>query len=251
VEIIEITPENISKYGFFCVWDQKHPGHKPKYDWLMARFKEGLKLKLVMKDEKPFGMIEYMPWETCWRAIDAPGYMVIHCIHIYGKENQNKGVGSKLVQEVIEETKRLGKDGVAAVTTDSPWMAGKGLFLKKGFKDVDTEGDFVLMALKLNDGSDPKFKGNYEEKAKNYKDWTVLYSAQCPYNASSIETLRETARDFGVELTAIELKNYKEAQNAPTPYGVFALIHDGKVLEYHYVSKRRCRSIIDDVKNLQ
>jgi L-amino acid N-acyltransferase YncA len=244
MELIDLTPENISEYGLLCVKNPKHDGYKAKNKWILERFKEGLKMKLAVEGEKPTALIEYMPGEKCWRAVDAPGYMVIHCIYVYGKKNLGHGLGSELVNAAIEDSKKANMNGVVMVTNEGPWLAGKGLFEKNGFKETDTAGDFSLMVLKFKDAPDPKFKGDFENKASRYRGWNLLYAAQCPYNDSSIETLKKTAESFGADLKTIELKTCKEAQEAPTPYGVFALIHDGKVLEYHYISKTRFENIL-------
>lgn len=60
----------------------------------------------------------------------------------------------------------------------------------------------------------------------------------------SIDVLSETAKAAGVTLKIRELKNAKEAQNAPSGYGVFGLIHDGRLIADHYISKARFLNIL-------
>jgi len=45
-----------------------------------------------------------------------------------------------------------------------------------------------------------------------------------------------------------ELKNAKQAQNAPSIYATFNLIYDGKLIVDHYISQRRFQNIIDKIK---
>ena len=47
-----------------------------------------------------------------------------------------------------------------------------------------------------------------------------------------------------LKLKITELKTPKQAQNAPSIYSVFSLIHDGKILADHYISNTRFNNII-------
>ena len=42
----------------------------------------------------------------------------------------------------------------------------------------------------------------------------------------------------------VEIKSYREAQNAPTPYAVFAVLFDGRILADHQISLTRFRNIV-------
>jgi hypothetical protein len=43
----------------------------------------------------------------------------------------------------------------------------------------------------------------------------------------------------------VDLKSWRDAQNAPTPYGVFALIYQGRLLADHQISAARFRNIMN------
>ena len=42
----------------------------------------------------------------------------------------------------------------------------------------------------------------------------------------------------------VEIKSCRQAQNAPTPYAVFAVLHDGRILADHQISLTRFRNIV-------
>lgn len=67
---------------------------------------------------------------------------------------------------------------------------------------------------------------------------------QCPWHAKAARALAETARETGIDLHIREIRSAKEAQHAPSGFGAFALLHDGKLLADHYVSRTRFRNII-------
>jgi ribosomal protein S18 acetylase RimI-like enzyme len=245
-EIITIDKNNISQYPPTCFLNPKNEGYKKKLEWLKKRFSEGLKIKQLYleKEGKCVGFIEYVSGEYAWRAVDARGYLFIHCIWVHPNKFKRKGYGSLLVEECVKDAKE-GKYGVAVVTSEGPFMAGKDLFLKNGFKSVVTvKPSFELMIKPLKKGPLPKFK-DWEKQLSKYKGLNIIYTNQCPWVGRSIKELEETAKEKGLKLKVTELKNAKQAQNAPSIYAVFNVIHDGKLLVDHYISNRRFLNIIN------
>lgn len=247
IEIIDINPSNIAEYGISCIKNPKHEGYQQKLNWLKNRFPEGLKMKILYSQaEGSIGFIEYIPGEYSWRAIEADGYMVIHCLWVIHKKYQRKGYASLLVKECIQDAEKEKKYGVAVVTSKGPWLAGKELFLKNGFEPIDQAPPyFELLVKKLRKGPLPAFKKDWEKKLSKYSSGlTLIYAHQCPSNAKAAKELRQTARELEMNLNLIELTNCVEAQNAPSPYGVFNLIFNGKLLADHYISKKRFTNIM-------
>ncbi len=247
VELVELTPGTIEQYrGPTCFLDPKHEGGRARLDWIRARFSEGLKIKLLLSraDQKTVAFIEYIPGEHAWRAVDAKGYLFIHCIWVYPKKHKELGYGSQLVQECIRDAAEGGWLGVAVVTSEGPFMAGKQLFEKNGFVSVDeAKPSYRLMVHVLKDGPLPAFR-DWEAGLAAYPDLHVIYSNQCPWVARSIPVLAGVAGEFGLDLRVTEMTSAEEAQAAPSPYGVFALIYHGKLLADHYISATRFRNIL-------
>jgi hypothetical protein len=46
----------------------------------------------------------------------------------------------------------------------------------------------------------------------------------------------------------VELKTHRQAQNAPTPYAVFSVIYDGRVVADHQISRTRFRNIMGKLR---
>ncbi len=247
LKIIDVNNNNISQYPPTCFLNPKNEGYKIKQKWLKKRFSEGMKIKLlyVEKEGKCNGFIEYVPGENAWRAVDAKGYMFIHCIWMNPNNLKNKGYGSLLVKEAIKDAEREGKYGVAVVTSEGPFMAGKDIFLKNGFKSIaSAKPSFELMVKILKEGTLPKFL-DLEKQLSKYQGLNIIYSYQCPWVARSIKELSKTAKKKGLKLKLIELKNAKEAQNAPSIYATFNLIYNGELLVDHYISNKRFENIIN------
>lgn len=246
VNIINIDKDNISELPPKCFLNPKNKGYQIKLKWLMKRFSEGLKIKqLYLEDNsKCIGFIEYTPGEYVWRAVDAKGYMFIHCIWISPNQYKDKGYGSLLVNECIKDAENEKKNGVAVVTSEGPFMAGKNLFLKNDFKSIaSAKPSFELMIKTLNKGAVPKFR-DWESQLSKYEGLNIIYTNQCPWVSRSIEELIEIANKEGLKLKLIELKDAKDAQNAPSIYASFNLIYNRKLLADHYISSKRFLNII-------
>jgi hypothetical protein len=245
VEIIDVNQNNISQYPPKCFLNPKNEGYQIKLEWLKKQFSEGLKIKLLYLEGKCIGFIEYIPGEYAWRSVDAGNYMFIHCIWISPNKYKNKGQGSLLIKECIKDAKKQDKIGVAVVTSEGSFMAGKDLFLKNDFKSIDSsKPSFELMVKNLKKGILPKFK-DCEKQLNKYQGLNLIYSNQCPWVARSIKELSETAKEKGLKLQVTEIKSAKEAQNAPSIYATFNLVYNKKILADHYISNKRFLNIIN------
>jgi hypothetical protein len=251
-QIIEMNAENIYDLGFCGTKNPKHEGCRRKAEWFKKRKKEGMRyLALHDEDKGTIGMIEYIPGEVAWRGVDAKGYMVIHCLCIFHKPAREKGVASRMIDACIEDAEKENKLGVAVVTRKGAWMVGQDIFLKKGFEVVDTaKPDFTLLVKKFKkEVPAPTFTGNWERTLEKYnKGLTILWSDQCPYVAKSIKEIKQTIKErYKIKANIIEMTDHEQAQNAPSPYSIFSLIHDGELLAFHPISSKRFTNILDKI----
>ncbi len=248
--IVEVTEDNLCRYPqVICFINEKHPCHKLKIDWLKKRFKEGLRIKLLFlaDEKKPVGFIEYVPGEKCWRAISASGYMVIHCLWINGKKYHNKGLGTRLIEEVERDAAEM--KGVAVVTSDNSFMAEQKLFIKNGYQIAEESGKDQLLYKSFGNNT-PPIINDWRSVLKKCKGLKIFYSAQCPWVARFIEEVQPILKEENLKPEIIEADNPKEAQNAPSLYASFNLIFNGKLLADRYISTTRFRNIIkNDIKN--
>lgn len=253
IKIIDTHADNILEYGVCGYKNIKRPGYPEKIKWLKDRFSEGLKIKTLFSDKDgTLGMIEYIPGKYCWRPVEAGGYMFIHRIFLgFKRDYKGKGYGSLLLDECLKETHDENMYGVAVVTRKGSFMAGKELFLKKGFEVMDkAPPDFELLVRKINKNApSPKFKGDWEKKQSQYnKGLTIIRADQCPYTMKNVNEIRETAeKEYGLKPDLIELKNYKEAQNSPCAFGTFCILYDGKVIAEHPTSNKRFTNIMNKI----
>lgn len=251
IKIVSINSENVSEYQPVCFLNPKNEGYLKKLEWLKENFSKGLIIKLLYleNEKKCNGFIEYIPGEYTYRAVDAKGYMFIHCIWISPNKYKEKGYGSLLVEECLRDARKEDRNGVAVVTSEGTFMAGRDLFLRNNFKSVaKAKPSYELMIKTIKNGPLPKFR-DWEKQLSGYKGLNIVFSNQCPWVARSIKELSKIARKKGLELQVNELKNARQAQDAPSIYAVFNLIYNGKLLADHYISSRRFLNIIEKELN--
>ncbi|NTU61726.1 MAG: GNAT family N-acetyltransferase [Caldiserica bacterium] len=246
-ELIEINSENIASYPqVICFINPKDPTFKLKVEWLEQRFAEGLKITAlkVEGEKKIAGFIEYVPGEFVWRAVECKDYMFIHCLWVGSKSDRSQGFGSALVNHVIEQARNQGMKGVCVLTSNDAFMAKDALFEKLGFVATDQTKVYKLQTFKFDkDEGKPKIINNSKILA-GMKGWHILYSKQCPWVARLVAEVKPVLDKNGIEAEIKEIKTAKQAQAAPSIYGVINLIHDGKLLSERYISATRLQNII-------
>lgn len=242
--IVDVNKANIDEYGLFCLQSKKKTeGYRNKLEWAKERFKEGLHIKLLLVNEgakrgfRARGFIEYIPGEYAWRGINANGYMVIHCIWVVG-QHKGHGYGSRLLKQCLNDAR--GMNGVAVVTGRT-WLPGAKLFMKHGFRKVDSvPPDFELFAKRFSDKAPlPRFNVISRDKLENCgAGITVFKSNQCPYVDCGVKEMIEAAKQVNLPIRIIDMKTCKEAQNNVHPYGTFCVLVDGKVVTYRPIGAR-------------
>jgi GNAT superfamily N-acetyltransferase len=246
--IKSVDASNVDEHRFFCYMSKpKSPGYRQKREWLQARFAEGMRIKILQEvGGRDVAFIEYLPGEYAWRAVHAPGYMVIHCLWVVGK-GKDKGYGSRLIQECLGEARTGGKHGVAMLTSDRVWLADKRILLKNGFEQVDQAPPcFQLMVVRFGSGPEPKLPQDWEQRTQAFgSGLTVVRTPQCPYNENGANNLLEFAREKGIPARIVELTSAREVQErSPSVYGTFGSVLDGRTLAYHYLLRKDFEKLI-------
>lgn len=231
--------------AFFCIKNKKAPGYNEKMSWFKAKTNQGIKLKVAVDEEgKQQAFIEYVPSENAWRPILATNYLFIHCIVTSSKKLRDTGIASLLIKNCEQEAKNAGKSGICTMTSKGTWMADKSLFEKNNFEVTEEKGRFELLVKQFDEKAEmPKFN-DWEKQQSNYKGWNLVYADQCPWHEKSVFDLLNTAMDHDIDLKVTKLENPKDAQNAPSGFGTFSLLKDGKLIEDHYLSRTRFENIL-------
>lgn len=245
-EIVDTNAGNIDGCSLCGNKNANNLGRRRKANWLKERYPEGLRYK-VLRSEKfgDIGMIEYALGNHAWRPVEAAGYLVIHCLWVEGK-HKGKGRGALLLDSCLRDAKKSQCRGVAVVTSSDSFMAGSDLFIKAGFVAVDRISPYELLVKKLKKTApDPRFIVERERLSKRYrKGLTILAADQCPYVSKSAERIAEASRTLGLEPKVVRVESARASRELPTPYGVFCLLYDGKLIAGRPISATRFLSIM-------
>lgn len=251
MEIIDITPETIARYGVCGYKDvEKHLELRRKIRWFTEHYPRGLRMKVLLSKTDGYqGMVEYMPGEIAHRPVEADGYLFIQCIFTgFRKEYKGKGYGEALIRECIREAKEGNFNGVAVVTRTGSFMAKKDIFEKLGFTATDSvPPDFDLLALRFDEDYEiPRFSPGLVSRAGDYPSGlTIIRSAQCPYSVKNVDAIMKTAKEkYRLNPVLIDLENPREIRQSPCAFGTFCIIYNGTVISHHPISNTRFENII-------
>jgi GNAT superfamily N-acetyltransferase len=245
-EIITTNAENIGACSLCRYQPGRTEGHRRKRDWLKKRYAEGLRYKVLRSREfGDVGLIEYAPGSQAWRPVEAEGYLVIHCLMIHS-EHQGKGLAAILLEDCLRDAKKSQCRGVAVVTSSDSFMARRDFFLKAGFVPVDRSTPYELLVKKLKaTAPDPRFIVQRERVLKRYqKGLTILAADQCPMVPKCVADISQAARGLGLKPKVVRIRSAKASRELPTPYGVFSIIYNGKLLMERPISATRFTNIM-------
>ena len=248
MNIIDVNQQNVLEMGFFCMMSKKKSrGYQKKLKWLGARFAEGMKIKMLDLTEGGRGFIEYIPGEYAWRSVEAKDYLFIHCLWVVGK-SRGKGYGKLLLNECVNDAKKLGMNGVAMVTSERSWLLDKPFLEKHGFEFVDRALPcFGLMVKRFGKAQPPVFSGNWEEKQKRCgQGLTIFRSDQCPYIDDAVKILEDAAKQLGINSRTVDIQECRSLrESSPSAYGSFNVVYNGSLLSYHYLTKKEFLKRLD------
>ena len=244
MKIREISPQEIIGHELFCIKDIKSRGFKAKRAWYGKEYQKGLRIALAEDGDYALGFIEYTEIDNAWRPVQGENMLFIHCMMVYPNRNRSKGVATALIQHVKEDAINRGRSGIATFSSKGAWISNDEVFLKNGFVKSDDLERFELLQLSLNgDEGSAKFI-DWTAKRKSLKGWHLIYANQCPWHQKGVEALMNTAEKWDIDLSVSVIEDSLDAQSAPGGFGVFSLVHDGKELADHYISKTRFENIL-------
>jgi hypothetical protein len=245
-EIVDTNADNIGGCDICGRKPGRTEGYRRKCDWLKKHYAEGLRYKVLRsKESGDIGVIEYAPGSHAWRPVEADGYFVIHCLMV-NRKHLGKGLGTLLLDSCLRDAKKSKCRGVAVVTSSDSFMAGSDLFIKGGFVSVESIPPYELLVKKFKKAApDPRFIVERERVLKRYRNGlTILAADQCPMVTKCAEDISQAARALGLKPKVVRIKSAKTSRELPTPYGVFSIIYDGKLIVERPVSATRFTNIM-------
>jgi hypothetical protein len=164
--------------------------------------------------------------------VEAPGYLVIHCLWVSGRF-QGQGFAQELLESCVEAAGEC--HGVVAVSGSKIWLTDTEFFLRHGFEVVDsTESGFDLVCYRSDsDALTPKFTQRvHAGRVPEPVGVHIEFVHQCPLVPNAVTEMSQAARDLGLPVSTRELKTSREARDAASPFGTFGVFLDGDFLTH-------------------
>jgi len=135
------------------------------------------------------------------------------------------------------------------VTSSDSFMAGSDFFLKAGFVPVDSSPPYELLVKKFKQTApDPRFIVDRERLLKRYeKGLTILAADQCPMVPKCVADIAEVSRTLGLKPKAVRVRSAEASRELPTPYGIFSVLYEGKLIADCPVSGTRFWHIMREI----
>ncbi len=243
-----LSLENIGEEHVCCaISDKKHQaGVHTKKEWLKQRIKEGHTFRKLDVNAKVF--IEYAPLETAWVPVEGDNYIYIYCLWVAGSY-KGKGYATQLLQDCIEQAKKLGKSGVCVLSSQKKlsFLSDKKFMAKFDFKVVDTIADmYELLALSF-DGTIPKFMPNAKKQQIDTQELTIYYGMQCPYIPNCIEQISKYCQEQQIPFRLEKIDSLEKAKNVPCVFNNWAVFYKGKFQTLQLLNENSLKKLLESV----
>ena len=150
----------------------------------------------------PMGLLEALPIEKALEPIEGKRSLFINCMWVL-PPFWLSGVGKSLLEFFLQRAKMIG--GASLIAYEEVQWFGTSIkympisfFKKFGFKEVDRDGDCVLLHLNLGSNVQPHFiypKTIYCEDVTNLIV-DIFYNSQCPWSTYMINEIRGNQKKY-------------------------------------------------------
>ncbi len=261
MDIVDLTDEYLHDY-LVCLedWsDEMNEAGDRKARWYETMRDRGLRVKLAIVDERPIGMIQYLPIEHS--IAEGQNLYMILCIWVHGYRqgvgnHQGHGIGTALLEAAEADAARLGADGIAAWGVSLPFWMRAGWFRKHGYRTADrTEGRALLWKPFSLDAQPPHWvEGRPPPDPVPGQVTIAAYTCGwCPANNIVYERAKRVADEMGEKVVFVSHDTLEKADMRSEGHSDDVFL-DGKRLQhgpppsYERIQKRVARQVkrLDD-----
>ncbi|NWG10160.1 hypothetical protein HXY33_00150 [Candidatus Bathyarchaeota archaeon] len=223
------------------------PAMDVRKEWLTAMMHKGLKVlvaiekaealnprsmrsrkirELMVNDEIPQGLIEYVPIEFALEPVRGRNSLFINCVWVLPRF-WHKRIAESLLTKFIADARAYGGASVLAYEGDKwfgffPYMP-VSFFKKYGFREVDRDQTRVLLHLDLSACEPPELiRSKAKVAAKG--DRLVLdafYNSQCPWSRWMVDKIKRHTKKYGAIVNEINTDDRRVIEKRGISRGVY------------------------------
>ncbi|MFX1454999.1 MAG: hypothetical protein ACFFDB_06450 [Promethearchaeota archaeon] len=191
-----------------------------RVDWIKEMMKKGLRILVALDKPKeeiihykwvgkmlhsdlavqglvPMGLLEYLPIDYALEPVNGSDSLFINCMWIL-PPFWKIGIGKSLIDHLILIAQEYG--GISVITYEGVKWFGTSIkympadfFKNFGFKEVDKDGERILLYLDLGVKEPPKFilPKSIPHNEKDKITLEIFYNSQCPWSKYMINTIKK------------------------------------------------------------
>jgi GNAT superfamily N-acetyltransferase len=255
LRVEDLTEENLEDVFRVCSYDKlddplQKEGIELKRAWLREILEEhGPCTKIAYHEGRPVAQILFYPERIApFLAYPREGAVAIHCTYNPFPEAQGKGVGSRLLQDLINECEEglqiLGGDPCSFLVAQ-PFTTGAGIPLEKfyennGFKWGDGE-----MYLEVSGEYKPRKFTGYYPLPEDLGRAVVFYDSMCEWAHPFAIRVKELLQEMRPNLVVASIDRWKD----PDEYvrrGGKQLIVNAKPIESFWTDREAFRQEVEE-----
>ncbi|RLC64415.1 MAG: hypothetical protein DRI48_07640 [Chloroflexi bacterium] len=225
-DILDLCPRQTDQKATWEPGDsgRYRQGQHRRVGFLARKMAQGARLQVAYLDDTAVGFIEYYPIEIANLELMGQEIVVIWCMCVH---QERQGIGGALLQACLDDSRAMGRRGVAVTCRDPVWMP-RPIFERAGFVEVGPAGrsGAVLFRPLVADASPPRWVGRKPEMKPlpGYVAVDIYHTDRCPLHWRNTALVREVACQFGDHVFCREhwTDDREDMLHYGTAYGVYA-----------------------------
>ncbi|WP_375551806.1 hypothetical protein [Rhodophyticola porphyridii] len=246
-ELLTVTPPILERSGFENI-DRALALSGPVMcrDWLLARFQEGLQLRMLRAPDQ--GFIAFTPGRSAWTPIDGAGdAVVVHDLRA-GPQSMGPATVRRLWAAVEDWARFYGFAAVLAQSGPALGLIPPEFVTGRGYHCLDrTEGNTRLMGKILHGPiSLPRLPQDWTRRAACLGPGLVIQSTGLSVQLEArAQSLLDRARKAGLAARHDRLETAHAARTrSVSPVALFSVVLDGAVIPSDGLSEMQIWSAI-------
>jgi len=231
-------------------------GIEEKRKWLENMLKKyGSCSKIAYLNNKPVGMIQFCPEKAVpYKAGAREQVIEISCIFVGDRSLQGKGIGSKLLNSLIEDLSKPlpyfnNKPCKFIVTHAFETKSGTPqhiFYSRRGFKQIPGLSKIDLYYPITGEYEPPKTKiEKYKPFQEDFGSAIIFYSPNCPFSIKFAEQIKKLIKEVSKEIPAKTINIWEHPEEV-TKRNTLKPIVNGKEIKTFFMNEEGFKK---EVKN--
>ncbi len=230
-DLVTVSPPTFDRTSFSWADRQLSAAHAPyTRDWLMARFEEGLQIRMLHPPEP--GIVLFQPGRLSWRPIEGlDNAIVVHDLRV--SEGPNARVNAKRLWDGVEEFAQFyGFSSILAVMGEGEGLVSPAFAPGRRWMVVDEgPGDARLTTCVLYGPIDlPRFPNDWRARAAALGPGPVIQTTgESDTTEARADRIVATAAKAGLDIRRDRLTTPELARHrAVSPGATFSAVAGGR-----------------------